>query len=104
VLAGGTADWREVPAAERMRVDWLLKGCVVAIAVPALSWMVGLPHRPLERQPRLEAARSLTTRTAQRSVQKVTLGSADVHYCHQTWDCESGSHRSRSLLLIPFRG
>lgn len=64
---------------------------------------MGLPHRPLERQPRLEAACSLTTRAVQ-DARKVTLAPAGVYCYHRIWGFESGSHRSRSLLSIPFRG
>lgn len=58
---GGSEGWRAVALAAWPCVGSLLKGRGAAIVERVLSWMVGLPHRPLERQPRLEAARSLTT-------------------------------------------
>jgi hypothetical protein len=62
-IVGGSEDWGAVALAAWPCVGSLLQGRGVAIVglVLRLSWMVGLPHRPLERQPRLEAARVLTT-------------------------------------------
>lgn len=60
-IAAGSEGWGAAALAAWPCVDSLLQGRGAAIVELVLSWMVGLPHRPLERQPRLEAARSLTT-------------------------------------------
>jgi hypothetical protein len=64
-IVDGSEDWGAVALAAWPCVGSLLQRRGVAIVERVLrlrlSWMVGLPHRPLERQPRLEAARSLTT-------------------------------------------
>lgn len=57
VTVDGSEGWEEVALAAWPCVGLLLKHRVAAIVELVLSWMVGLPHRPLERQPRLEAAR-----------------------------------------------
>jgi hypothetical protein len=102
-IVDGSEDWGEVALAAWPRVGSLLSRRGAAIVELVLSWMVGLPHRPLERQPRLEAARSLMT-TAVPIAWRVILVPADVHRCHRIWGCESGFHRSRLLLSIPCRG
>ena len=62
-IVAGSEGWAAVALAAWPCVGSLLqrRGVAIAELVLRLSWMVGLPHRPLERQPRLEAARSLTT-------------------------------------------
>lgn len=58
-IVGGIEDWQEVPAAELQCVGWLLRYRAVIVEL-VLSWMVGLPHQPLGRRPRLGAAHSLS--------------------------------------------
>jgi hypothetical protein len=56
-IVDGSEDWGAVALAAWPCAGSLLQRRGVAI----VERVVGLPHRPLERQPRLEAARSLTT-------------------------------------------